>query len=219
MFCILLALSHNVPWTCPHITLCRPSLFFGWIMLHSMCVYHSLSVPWSEVAQSCLTLCDPMDCSLLRSSVHGIFQARVLEWVAISFSRGSNPGLPLYHLSHQGSPVFPTEDIWLIFWLLVMATMLSQIPKYLSIYIHQSVSAGWIPRNSVTDTGIHTFYILIEIALPKELYQYLFLPTNLAELPHPLPYSSPNYFWDENDIPVFFSVNFLMTRHYSWKLP
>ena len=40
----------------------------------------------SEVAQSCLTLCDPMDCSLPGSSVHGIFQARVLEWVAISFS-------------------------------------------------------------------------------------------------------------------------------------
>ena len=43
-----------------------------------------------EVAQSCLTLCDPMDCSLPGSSVHGIFQARVLEWVAISFSRGSS---------------------------------------------------------------------------------------------------------------------------------
>ena len=40
----------------------------------------------SEVAQSCLTLSDPMDCSLPGSSVHGIFQARVLEWGAISFS-------------------------------------------------------------------------------------------------------------------------------------
>ena len=40
----------------------------------------------SEVAQLCLTLCDPMDYSLPGSSVHGIFQARVLEWVAISFS-------------------------------------------------------------------------------------------------------------------------------------
>ena len=40
----------------------------------------------SEVAQSCPTLSDPMDCSLLGSSVHGIFQARVLEWVAIAFS-------------------------------------------------------------------------------------------------------------------------------------
>ena len=52
-------------------------------------------VKWSEVAQLCLTLCDPMDCSLPGFSVHGIFvhgifQARVLEWVAISFSRGSS---------------------------------------------------------------------------------------------------------------------------------
>ena len=40
----------------------------------------------SEVAQSCLTLSHPMDCSLPGSSVHGVFQARVLEWVAIAFS-------------------------------------------------------------------------------------------------------------------------------------
>ena len=40
----------------------------------------------SEVAQSCLTLSDPMDCSLPGSSVHGIFRARVLEWGAIAFS-------------------------------------------------------------------------------------------------------------------------------------
>ena len=40
----------------------------------------------SEVTQSCLTLSDPMDCSPPGSSIHGIFQARVLEWVAIAFS-------------------------------------------------------------------------------------------------------------------------------------
>ena len=39
------------------------------------------------VAQSCPTLCDPMDCSRPGSSTHGIFQARILEWVAIPFSR------------------------------------------------------------------------------------------------------------------------------------
>ena len=44
----------------------------------------------SEVTQSCLTLCDPMDCSLPGSSVNGILEARMLEWVAISFSRGSS---------------------------------------------------------------------------------------------------------------------------------
>ena len=52
----------------------------------------------SEVAQSCPTLCDPMDCSLPGSSVHGIFQARVLEWVATAFSvkwsSGSPSGVP-----------------------------------------------------------------------------------------------------------------------------
>ena len=45
---------------------------------------------WSEVAQLCLTLCNPMDCSLTCFSVHGILQARILEWVAISFSRRSS---------------------------------------------------------------------------------------------------------------------------------
>ena len=52
--------------------------------------------PWSyrklQVvhAQSCPTLCDPLNCSLPGSSIHGILQARILEWVAISFSRGSS---------------------------------------------------------------------------------------------------------------------------------
>ena len=45
----------------------------------------------SEVAQSCPTLSDPMDCSFPGSSVHGIFQARVLEWDAIPFSGPSSP--------------------------------------------------------------------------------------------------------------------------------
>ena len=69
---------------------------------------------WNEVAQSCLTLCNPMDYSLPGSSIHGIFQARILEWVAISFSRRSSQPRDwtrvsrivmqtLYHLSHQGS--------------------------------------------------------------------------------------------------------------------
>ena len=42
------------------------------------------------VTQSCLTLCDPLDCKLPGSSVHGILQARILEWVATPFSRGSS---------------------------------------------------------------------------------------------------------------------------------
>ena len=49
-----------------------------------MCLYACL------VAQSCPTLCDPTDCSLLGSSVHGIFQARIPEWVAVTSSRESS---------------------------------------------------------------------------------------------------------------------------------
>ena len=51
-------------------------------------VYPSASA--NEVAQSCPTLCNPVDCNLPGSTVHGIFQARILEWVAVSFSRGSS---------------------------------------------------------------------------------------------------------------------------------
>ena len=48
------------------------------------------SLAVSEAAQLCPTLCDPEDCRSPGSSVHGILQARILEWVAISFSRGSS---------------------------------------------------------------------------------------------------------------------------------
>ena len=62
-----------------------------------------------EVTQSCLTLCDPMGCSLPGSSVHGIFQARVLEWVAISFSRGSSRPRDRTRVSHIAGRCF---TIW-----------------------------------------------------------------------------------------------------------
>ena len=60
----------------------------------------------SEVAQSCPTLCDPMDCSLPGSSIHGIFQARVLEWVAISFSRRSSQPRDRTHISRLAGRCF-----------------------------------------------------------------------------------------------------------------
>ena len=52
------------------------------------CTYTSYIYAMCSVTVSCLTLCDPMDYSPPDSSVHGIFQARILEWVAISYSRG-----------------------------------------------------------------------------------------------------------------------------------
>ena len=54
----------------------------------------------AKLLQSCLTLCDPMDCSPPGSSVHGILQARILEWVAMHFSRGSSQPMDRTHISY-----------------------------------------------------------------------------------------------------------------------
>ena len=82
-----------------------PLIFFSIMVFHRILTIVPCAVySESEVAQLCPTLCDPMDCSPPGSSVHGILQARILEWVAISFSGGifltqeSNPGLP--HCRH-----------------------------------------------------------------------------------------------------------------------
>ena len=63
----------------------------------------------SEVAQSCPTLWDPMDCSLPGSSVHGILQARILEWVGAPFSRGSSRPRDRTWVSHIAGRFF---TIW-----------------------------------------------------------------------------------------------------------
>ena len=74
----------------------------------------------SEVAQLCPTLSDPMDCSLPGSSIHGIFQARVLEWVAIAFSAvvpymGANGTLlSIFHIIIQ-FPYPSSKPNWRIF--------------------------------------------------------------------------------------------------------
>ena len=69
----------------------------------------------SEVAQSCPTLCGPMDCSLPGSSVHGIFQARVLDWVAIAFSE-ANPKCPeILPCQKERSPhLDKSSELWLL---------------------------------------------------------------------------------------------------------
>ena len=63
--------QRNEQWGMDFLYQWKPRSLFAWTM--------GSEVKWSEVTQSCPTLCDPMDCSLPGSSVHGIFQARVLE--------------------------------------------------------------------------------------------------------------------------------------------
>ena len=93
----------------------------SWVKKYLSGVKHSVSTkiitiePMVLAAQSCRTLCNPMDCSLPGSSVHGSLWARTLGWVAIPFSRGSSQRRDqiqvshmcrkiLYHLNHQGGP-------------------------------------------------------------------------------------------------------------------
>ena len=92
------------PWTAAHQE--PPSLGFSrqehWSGLPFLSPMHERKSE-SEVAQLCPTLCDPMDCSPPGSSIHGIFQARVLEWGAIAFSSNAGhlcsiPGPGRYHM-------------------------------------------------------------------------------------------------------------------------
>ena len=80
----------------------------------------------SEVAQSCPTLSDPMDCSLPGSSVHGIFQARVLEWGAIAFSTPS-PGIS--NMSKVLNPIYePVAPHSSLIWTLPSKPHSSELP-------------------------------------------------------------------------------------------
>ena len=98
----LLLNSNGFPWKT------KPRLVASF---HSDC----LSTCWAHcpevlVTQCVLTLCDPMDCSLPGFSVHGISQARILEWVAISSSRGSSPPRDWTYISCLAGRFFTTEQ-------------------------------------------------------------------------------------------------------------
>ena len=90
---------------------------------------------WSEVAQSCLTLCDPVDCNPPGSSAHGILQARVLEWVAISFCRGSSWSRDQTQVSRIAGRCF---NVW--------ATREAQAFSFVSIYFGAGFTFSFDPH-------------------------------------------------------------------------
>ena len=79
-------------WTqgAPSLCLGSPCSLAGWMPPEPRWAFGSLCGVCTQLLQLCLTLCDPMDCSPPGSSVQGILQARILEWVAISSSRVSS---------------------------------------------------------------------------------------------------------------------------------
>ena len=90
----------------------------------------------SEVAHLCLTICDPMDCNLPGSSAHGIFQAGILVWVAISFSRASSRPRDRTYVSCIAGEFFTAEPpempiyFYVIYYIYV---------SYLCVYVFMSV--------------------------------------------------------------------------------
>ena len=104
---------------------------------------------WSEVAQSSPTLCDPVDCSLLRSSVHGIFQALVLEWIAISFSRGSSRPRDRNRVSRIVDSHFTVWATREVGWVNIKTTFPSLLCS--SLWSYDKALA-----NEASDTGINS---------------------------------------------------------------
>ena len=127
-------------------------IFLAFFLLGMILIIASYTMSWekeSEVAESFPTLCDPMNCGLLDSSVHGIFQARVLEWVAITFSRGPSwcrdqtlvsciVGRCFYHLSHQGSP----KSLPVVLQVLSLSDLIPWIYLSLPLHNHKGFDLG-----------------------------------------------------------------------------
>ena len=119
------------------------------------------SIRWEiyyrEVAQSHLTLCNPMDCSPPESSVHGISQARRLEWVAISFSRGSpdpriEPGSP-----GLAGGFFTTELPELSVCKIIDHQNIFCTSRYIKFCISQViVTVFWLANNGLYTTKFHS---------------------------------------------------------------
>ena len=116
---------HLYPIPIPYVLICTPDALQCWVFFpaksrrafkasHALCFSMQHECVLAKSLQSCLTLWNPIDCSLPGSSVHGILQARILEWVAILFSRGSSQPRDrtwvswiLYHEGH-----LRTQQMW-----------------------------------------------------------------------------------------------------------
>ena len=93
-----------------------------WFQPYAVLLLLSVSVCVCSVAQLCLTLCDPIDCSSTATSVHGILQTRILEWVPIPFSRGSSRPRDWTHISCSGRRILYHWATWQVLLLSVLLT-------------------------------------------------------------------------------------------------
>ena len=117
-------ISHLLVSSCIQRNFLRSILQFTIALFKELSIFYLIQtlseVKWSEVTQSCLTLCDPVDCSLRGSLIHGILQAGILEWIAISFSRGSSwprDRTWVSHVTGRCFTIWATRVIVLLKWI------------------------------------------------------------------------------------------------------
>ena len=106
---------HTYAYTYIHICMCVNMYVYFFQMDNLYIVLYMLACMCAKSLQSCPTLCDPLDCSPPRSSVHGILQARILEWVTMPSSRGSSQPRDQTHISLSpalANGFFTTSAIW-----------------------------------------------------------------------------------------------------------
>ena len=125
---------------------------YGWFMLLYSRNQHNIVKQFSEseslVAQSCPTLCNPMDCSPPDSSANGILQARILEWVAIPFSRGSSwtrDQTWLYSIESRFFTVWATREANLP----VPAGKVDQVPRTCTTQLRNTTAKEYYNKDGV----------------------------------------------------------------------
>ena len=130
----------------------------------------------SEVTQSCPTLSDPMDCSLPGSSIHGIFQARVLEWGAIAFSFWPSAKLPEenFHVfcGSHGIPMSYQKLYSFLFFLVVSLSLILMFKWQILSEMKQSGGSAY-PETDFTFLLVYLFFFFKSKVLCS-LYFFLF---------------------------------------------
>ena len=143
----------------------------------------------SEVTQSCPTLCDLMDCILPGSSIHGIFQARVLEWVAIFFSRESSwprDQTQVSHIAGRCFTVFATKEAQILEWVAYPFSRSSSQPRNGT---RVSCTAGgflffffftnWAVREALSKFLINCEYRIMIFKGSRAMFIFLWWPTKI----------------------------------------
>ena len=145
-------------------------------------------------AQSCPTLCGPMDCNPPGSSVYGIFQARILEWMAMPSSRAFSQFRDqthvsyvscigrrvVYHWQHLGSPVIlSTSSKSVLMWIFVRQNFLVLVCLTRFLQYPHFQMAIWLQINSRLKVLFNTLMVLIYCFLRVLLSSFSFFPLNV----------------------------------------